>query len=117
MDLSWACSTAQALLLLSVQSSPGQDSAPRADGLGVPWRLPAVFPTEGHWQKCFSYCSFIFFSSIFVLFISLRQLCEFFFFVLLCCWLTFPPSNLHCGISSFSLQASQVVQGGRAAAR
>lgn len=47
--------------------------------LRVPWRLSAAFLTEGHCLTCFSYCSFIFFSSVFVLFISLRQLCEFFF--------------------------------------
>lgn len=60
---------------------PGRDSALRTDGQCLGFvSLSAAFPTEGHWQMCFSYCSFIFFSSVFVLFISLRQLCEFFFF-------------------------------------
>lgn len=121
MDLPWGRGTSQTLLLMSMWSRPrgGRCTQHRwtVPGHRLPGRLSAAFRSEGHWQTCFSYCSFISFSSVFVLFISLRQLSEF-FFVLLCCWLTSPPCpNLHGGISSFSFQASQVVYRGRAAAR
>lgn len=53
MDLSWAHSTAQAPLLLSVQSSAGQDSAPRADGLRVPWRLQQPSPLRATGRSVF----------------------------------------------------------------